>query len=206
MVFVAGEPALFLTSGERLWKKAVAAAALPPLAHPALHFTVATFRRRGQPFDLDNLAKPVIECLGGRPTTVWVTIQEGTRSGVEIADELPPPAPGDAMAVVVGSPRSRSVFPTVPMAEFASLDRFGQPQEPLGLQIMFDSETARISDFGFSGPIKPFIDGMETVLGPSSHGPADHRIRELRITKGNNPGGFGATVRIWLRSNDEARF
>jgi hypothetical protein len=35
--------------------------------------------------------------------------------------------------------------------------------------------------FGFDGPIKPTIDAPSPLLGGTSHAPADHRVRDLRV-------------------------
>ena len=151
----------------------------------------------GQPFDIDNLAKPVLECLGGRPTSVWVTVAEGMDVGVLLTSTPPPPAPLDALTLSVKSPRSRSTRPVVPMSELANLPRLGTADQTIGLELAFDADQS-ISDFGFTGPIKPLIDGMENILGPGPHGPADHRIKDLRIVKGNEPHHIGVTIRLWL--------
>jgi hypothetical protein len=199
IVFVAGEPALFLTRRERLWKAAVIAAGVNQLSQPALHFVVGSFLRMGQPFDVDNLAKPVLECLGGRPTSVWVTVKEGTGVGVHVTSIPPPPAPLGALEFYVKTPRSRSARPVVQMGELADLPVLGTADQSIGLELAFDADEA-IADFGFNGPVKPLIDGMENILGPGPHGPADHRIKDLRIRKGRDPAHAGVTIRVWLIS------
>jgi len=198
IVFIPGEPALFLTSRERAWKAAVKAAGLADLANPALHFTVASFHRMGHRFDIDNLAKPVLECVAGQATTVWVTTRIGNEPGVRVMDEAPPPSPQDVTTIVIESPRSRSVRPLVPMEAFIGLTPLGEPDQPIAIELAFAADSTAISDFGFTGPIKPLIDGMGTVLGPAPQGPADYRIRDLRVTKGNDPLKTGVTVKIWL--------
>ena len=51
-------------------------------------------------------------------------------------------------------------------------------------------------DLTMEGPVKPLIDALWPVLGGTSHAPADHRIRDLRVTRSASPGG-GAEVAVW---------
>ena len=73
--FVPGEPAVWLGAREKPWKAALAEAIVldagAPSARLDLEFTVASFLRAGQPFDLDKMVTPVFEAvLGARFTAV----------------------------------------------------------------------------------------------------------------------------------------
>lgn len=49
--------------------------------------------------------------------------------------------------------------------------------------------------FGFEGAIKPTIDALWPLLGGAAHAPADHRIRDLRVTL--DEGIAGVLVSLW---------
>jgi len=193
-----GEPVLFLTKHEKEWKQSVAAAAAGrTYVHLELVFTVSSYLRGGNPFDADNLAKPVIEAIGAKPESIWIRVIEGAPAGVELIEAAPPRPPAGAVGFFEASPRRRSVKPIVPMEAFAAAAVVGDGQDPVGLDIEFDDADVPIHDLGFEGPIKPFIDGLAPVLGAARQGPADHRIKDLRIKRGLNDGRHGATVRVW---------
>lgn len=197
-VFVEGHPALFLTRGERLWREAIRATGISTIAYPHMTFTVTSFRRGGQDFDIDNLAKPVLEIVSSNPTTVWATVHEGERSGVLIEDAEPPTPGRIDLALDVPSPRRRSVNPLTPLAETNGMNVLGSADAPVGIELAFDAEGERIGDFGFEGPIKPLIDALGNVLGTYSAGPRDYRVKELRIRRRERPGSTGVQIRIWL--------
>jgi len=193
-----GEPALFLTPREKSWRGLVSAAGLKTGNHLALAFRVLSFRRAGNPFDIDNLAKPVLDELAARPETIWVRVTESHPAWLTISAEVAPAAPETALSVSVASPRARSAKPVVEMPELQGLSLIGLGTEPLGLEIRFDSPDVPIWNFGFDGPIKPFIDGMGPLLGPARQGPADYRIKDLRLSRGARPDRRGAQIRMWL--------
>jgi len=196
--FIEGEPALFLTPKEKDWRSKVRVGGFRASPNLAMRFDVRSFRRGGNPFDIDNLAKPVLDELQLQPETIWVLVQVSASPGLTLSRDAPPPAPDSAVQVSVQEPRGRSVKPIVPMPEIVGLSLIGNGSEPVGLALYFDSAEVPIWDFGFEGPIKPFIDGLGPLLGPAPQGPADHRIRELRITRGSRPGQRGARIRMWL--------
>jgi hypothetical protein len=196
--FVEGRPALFLTPREPVWRELVRAAGIQARTIPRLTFIVSGFRRGGQDFDVDNLAKPVLEIVSTDPTSVWVRVEEGTREGVLIEDGVPPPAERTDLLLDVLEPRRRSVRPAVPLQEASGMPVLGTANAPIGLEIAFDDEMERIGDFGFAGPVKPLIDSLGTVLGTYAGGPRDYRIKELRIRRGERPSARGARLRLWL--------
>lgn len=69
---------------------------------------------------------------------------------------------------------------------------------PIGLELTFDDDHVKIGRFNFEGPVKPLIDAFAPLFGQGRNGPADHRVRELRITKGARPPGTGVLVRAWM--------
>lgn len=199
MRFVSGEPVIFLThkERERAWTELVRQACPQKLRHPYLGFTVASFRRGGNFFDIDNPAKLALDCVAQTPESIWVKMNEGTRPGLEFGEQEPPVPAKVEVSIYIALPRRRSVKPLVPMSEVAALSQLGLMDEPLGLHLAFDSETEDIGRFDFEGPIKPLIDGLGPILGNAVQGPADYRIHDLRITKGHNPARSGVTVSAW---------
>lgn len=195
--FIGGRPALFLTSAERAWRETVGAVHLEALRHPRLAFTVASFRRGGQDFDIDNLTKPVLELVAPAPETVWVTVAVGEKEGVLIAEEEPPPPARADVALEVARPRRRSVRPLVPLGETSGMRAIEPLDAVVGLELAFDSQDEPIGDFGFNGPIKPLIDALGNVLGTYAAGPRDYRVKELRVRRGARPGSTGAQVKLW---------
>lgn len=197
--FVAGEPVLFLTNKarERGWTDEVRRAVAGPLFHPRLAFTVSTLLRRGNPFDIDNTAKLVLETVSPAPASVWVTLMPGAPAGVAIDDVLPPRPEISALDVYVVAPPPRS-FRGTQLPELTSAIVLEPATAPIGLELTFDSSEARIGQFAFDGPIKPLIDALGPLFGRYAYGPADHRVRELRITKGAHPDRSGVRVRAWL--------
>lgn len=196
--FVAGRPALFLTSTERAWRESVQAAALAPLTRPHLVFTVSSYRRGGQDFDIDNLAKPVLETIAPQPATIWVEVQLGEAEGVLVDDAPPPAPPRHDVLLDVALPRRRSVRPLIPLVETHGMSVLGELTSAVGIELHFDDAAERIGDFGFTGPIKPLIDALGNVLGTYVAGPCDYRIKELRVRRGGRPERAGVRVAMWL--------
>lgn len=196
-VFVCGRPSLFLTPRERAWREVVRASGVTGLVNPRLAFTVASNRRGGQNFDIDNLAKPVLEIVATDPASIWVTVSVGTAEGVLIDDAGPPIASSVEFEVDVPSPRRRSVRPLIPLVETHGMPVIEPIDATVGLELSFDAASEPIGDFGFEGPIKPLIDALGDVLGTYSAGPRDYRVRELRVRKGQRPGGSCVRLSIW---------
>ena len=65
-VFVAGEPVLSGGKGQDEWQEAIRRSVVGQPTHPSLTFVVSSLRRRGHPFDLDNLIHPVLMVFEGR--------------------------------------------------------------------------------------------------------------------------------------------
>lgn len=197
--FVAGEPVLFLTNPAResTWSAQVRAAIATSLEHPRLGFIVASLTRGHQPFDIDNLAKLVLDAVAPDPASVWVTVEVGDRPGVRIGDEAPPSLDASLVDVRIGTPPRRSVRSPPVLVELATAVVIEPATAPIGLELTYDSAAVRIGRFDFEGPVKPLIDALAPLFGRYANGPADHRVRELRITKGVRPGEEGVRVRAW---------
>ena len=193
-VFVPGEPALFLTAREKEWKALVAQHCPVRLTRPRLGFTVASFRRRGHVFDLDNLTKPVLDVVGGAVESVWATVAEGQVPGVSIGEGTPPPPPRVDFRVSIADPPRRSVRTDQPLPELADVVPVGV-NEHLGMRLALHG-AQKIGDFGFEGPVKPLIDALAPVLGGRPGRPADHRIKDLRVVQG--AADDGADVVLWV--------
>ncbi len=194
---IAGEPALFFSKGERDWRNAIASVGAQEIRALALRFTVASYKRRGHSFDIDNLCKPVLDELRWKPDTIWARVEVGEEPGLLIFDAPPPPAPATARLVDIATPPSRSAR-TTGIPELMAESVLGGGEEDVGIELAFHSPETRIEDFGFEGPIKPLIDGMFVVLGGAAHRPSDHRIKDLRIRRGVAPDRLGVTITIWL--------
>jgi hypothetical protein len=196
MVFVAGEPALLLSRGEPAWRDAVRACGLQDLRSPRFRFVVASWRRGGNRFDLDNLVDPVLAAVGAHPsdrTSLWATVEVGGEPGVDITEEPPPPASNPAVTVRLTNGPRRSVRTTEMLAELADQSPLGL-DEPCGCSLTLGHDTAGVV-FGFDGPIKPTIDALWPILGGAAHAPADHRIRDLRVSRDLSQ--TGVLVSVW---------
>jgi hypothetical protein len=205
--FVMGEPPSFFTRNEADWKAAIRRACSNTLQHPCLRFVVSSWQRCSNYFDLDNISKPVLDVVGKEATTVWVSEELGESSGVAIGDEVPPLPPELCEEpIYIANPPTQSVRSSIPLPELENRKMVGN-DEPLGLVLTFDSNEARVGDFGFEGPIKPLIDRLGPLLGTYSQGVADYRIHEIRIFKGHQPDDSGVTVGLWfLTPAEKERF
>ncbi len=196
-VWIPGEPVLFMGRREKEWQQAIAdAVGAATHTHPRLLFRVAAFRRRGHYFDLDNLLKPAIDELAGPIDSVWASIHEAEEPGLEISDERAPDPPEESIQFRIEEPASSSVKREAPVPEVLAIGALGV-DEPVGIDLAFDDE-APLSDFGFTGPIKPSLDMLGPMLGTYGQGAADYRIRELRVRHKCRPGSAGLTVSAWL--------
>jgi hypothetical protein len=195
-VFVSGKPAL---SGERdePWKELVRAHLRGTPVHPTLTFVVSALRRRGQPFDLDNLVHPVLYVMEDPIDCVSARLFVGEPAGVLIEDR-PPIVPPDEARTVRGERASKaSDRNRVGIPEIANDPPFTD-HEGIGLFLRFDANDVPIR-LGWYGPTEAVIDDLKPWLGTytSRQLVADHRLRDLRISRGAAPGGGGVTIDIW---------
>ncbi|HAF11302.1 MAG TPA: hypothetical protein DCK98_14635 [Chloroflexi bacterium] len=124
---------------------------------------VASLTRGGNPFDIDNLAKLVLDNVAPQASSAWIEVSQGKSPGVGISDETPPTPPTEALMVRIAAPLTRSLKPHVEVPELRGQPVYGEPNSALALSLAFDSDSAAIGDFGFTGPIKPLIDSMAVV-------------------------------------------
>jgi hypothetical protein len=194
--FVPGEPVLFMGRSEAVWKKRVQDAVVGKLSRPRLEFTVASFLRNGNRFDLDNLAKPVLAVVAPDAQSIWVKVRQGSEPGVHISEAAPPPPVAVERRVSIPQPPTRSKKRVETIPELVGANQIGQ-DEPLGIYLAFSGDDVAVSDCGFEGPIKPLIDSMWPILGGKAGSPADHRIRELRVVRAGS-GRLGVDVSVWF--------
>jgi hypothetical protein len=171
------------------------------LQNPRLRFVVSSWRRGGHRFDLDNLVDPVLAVVGApvaERRSVWATVETAEQPGVAISERPPPPAPPHATKVHLAAPPRRSVRAVDRLAELVHVTQLGS-DEPCGCSLTLGADTGGLI-FGFDGPIKPTVDALWPLLGGTSHAPADHRVRELRVMV--DPSATGISATLWLLDNE----
>jgi hypothetical protein len=205
-VFVAGEPVLSGGRGQDEWLAALRAgvAKLPQkVKRPKLTFVVSGLRRNGQFFDLDNLMYAPLDVMEEPLDSVSVRLHVGDRPGVLIEDG-DPSTPGVVLKSIyverhsIGSQKTRVGIP-----EIGSDPVFNQ-HEGIGQSIEFDRTDIPIRR-GWFGPTEAVIDDLAPWLGRyQTRGLiADHRIRDLRLTRGVKPDSHGARISIWYVPDSE---
>jgi hypothetical protein len=172
--------------------------------HPHLVFTVASFKRSGHYFDLENLAKPVLDFVAPDAEAVWVSMQLGTSEGMEIEQCAPPPPSQYDLSFRIAAPPAQSSASRPAHPELLSVPCPLGSDEALGLELAFDSPTTPVSNFDFTGPIKALIDDLEPVLGSYHQKGRDYRIHELRIIRGQRPSSRGMAVTFWYLVEQQA--
>lgn len=197
-IFVAGEPVLSGGKGQNQWQDAIRRAVPQQPEHPALTFVVSSLRRRGHPFDLDNLVHPVLMVFEEPIDTVSAKLLVGGRPGLLIEDAPPEPPPSDAVKTIYVDSHS----------EVSDRNRGGIPQiaddapfldhEGLGLSLRFDRADIPIRQ-GWFGPTEAVVDDLVPWLGTYTKREliADHRLRDFRITRGVEPLRTGVSISIW---------
>jgi hypothetical protein len=171
------------------------------LRNPRLRFVVSSWRRGGHWFDLDNLVDPVLAVVGApvaERRSVWATVETGEQPGVAISERPPPPTPPHATKVHVAAPPRRSVRTADRLVELIHVAQLGS-DEPCGYTLTLGTDTGGLI-FGFDGPIKPTVDALWPLLGGTSHAPADHRVRELRVLV--DPSATGISATLWLLDSE----
>lgn len=146
-----------------------------------LRFVVTSWRRRGHLFDIDNLAKPVLDTLS-RPAVPFVEaeIQFGSDPGVEISV---PRNPLRQVAPIVWIPHLPRTSIRRPEADPSLLE-----VPPIGvgdfLRVhLHVHEHDLITNFDFTGFVKPTIDRLWPLLGGTARAPGDHRIKHLIVSR-----------------------
>lgn len=197
-MFIQGEPQTLLSAREKLWRAAITDSKVEVWPELRLRFVVGGWKRRGHPFDLDNLVSPVLDAIGievSQRKSIWATVELGEPSGVQITSESPPPSPSDCMRLLLENPPLRSIRIVEPLVELTGASFLGELSAPCGCEIRVGGNTSGLA-FGFEGPIKPTIDALWPLLGGTFRSPADHRIRDLRVVLA--PEARGIQVALWL--------
>lgn len=197
-MWVSGEPVLSGGRFQTEWLEAIRRSLRGPVCHPALTFVVSGLRRSGHPFDLDNLVHPVLAVLDEPIDCVGARLFVGDRPGVLIEDVPPASPPSDALRTIYleshseGSDRNRLGIPEI------AADPVYAEHEGVGLSLEFDRADIPIRR-GWFGPTEAVVDDLAPWLGRyTARGlVADHRIRDLRFTRGLNPQGRGVRITFW---------
>ena len=197
-VFIEGEPVLSGGRGQGEWQEAIRKRLGGAVRQPSLTFVVSALRRRGQPFDLDNLVHPVLMVLDEPVDCVSARLYVGDPPGLLIEDRPPASPPPDRLRnIYLVSHSTRSDRDRDGIVEIAG-DSAYLDHEGLGLSLAFDSPDIPIRR-GWFGPTEAVIDDLAPWLGRyTSHElVADHRIRDLRIVRGVEPRSDGVRITLW---------
>lgn len=206
---IEGEPSSFLTRSEAEWKRRLSQGLAGFQVRPeeGLHvqFLVSSWRRGGNLFDLDNLAKPLFDVLGG-PEVQYVDLKVslGGPPGVfiEVGQNLPISVPTNCWMsrLIIGSVKHLHADPALRNVRPFPGDT------PLRVQLAVH-EPVSIADFGFTGFIKPTLDRLWPVVGGAPGRPHDHRIRHLIVRRSSDrPSGvsIGIAEALDLNLQDES--
>ncbi len=198
--FIEGEPVLSGGRGQDEWVEAIRAGVgrlSLPIRFPRLTFVVSGLRRRGNPFDLDNLMHAPLIVLDEPVDSVSARLHVGDRPGLLIEDGPPEPPTKVLRSIYVEAHSQGSDRTRVGIPEIADDPPFDE-HEGIGLSIEFDRSDIPIRK-GWFGPTEAVVDDLVPWLGRyTSRGLiADHRIRDLRFVRGVDPTRQGARITIW---------
>lgn len=202
-IFVDGEPVLSGGRGQEEWQAKIRHRITGAVTHPSLTFVVSGIRRRGQPFDLDNLVHPALMVFDDPIDSVSARMYVGNRSGLLIESVLPEPPPDEHLrSMYVASHSDASVRGRLGIPEIIDDPVFDE-HEGVGLSLAFDRGDIPIRG-GWFGPTEAVIDDLAPWLGryTSRQLIADYRIRDLRITRGKSPDAAGVRITIWYVPDD----
>lgn len=203
-VYITGEPVLSGGRGQDAWQEAIRQRVDPTIASPTLTFVVSSTRRRGHPFDLDNLVHPVLMVFDEPIDRVSARMYVGSSPGLLIEDRPLEPPPADCARTIYIASHSR----------VSARGRLGIPviaddeplmdHEGLALHLAFDSPDIPIRR-GWFGPTEAVVDDLVSWFGTytSRQLIADHRIRDLRIERGLSPTKQGVAISVWYVPDDE---
>lgn len=202
-IWVAGEPALYLTTRERAWRETVREAlnglTLPTDVGLELRFYVSQLKRRGHSFDLDNLVSPVLaELRLAGCKLVDAALLQSSEPGVRIrfASELQEPTPASTWLpqTIRGSVKRPDVI-----AELAAVTPVAG-DAPVAVYLTAHEDADSVTDFGFTGFIKPTIDQLWPVLGGEPGKPHDHRVGRIVVQRSaERASGVSVAVVPWTR-------
>lgn len=203
-VWVPGEPVLSGGRGGFEWVDQIRDALTGPVRDPYLTFVVSGIRRRGHPFDLDNLVHPVLLALDEPIDRVSARLHVGDGPGLLIEDRPPSPPPAGCIhSLYVAEHSMTSARGRLGIPDIAD-DPVCDQHEGLGLSLEFDREDIPIRQ-GWFGPTEAVIDDLVPWLGTYQVNKliADHRIRDLRISRGVDPTRTGVRIALWYIPDDQ---
>jgi len=202
-VFVDGEPVLSGGRGQDEWQSQIRDLASRSVTHPDLTFIVSTLRRRGQPFDLDNFVHPLLMVFDEPINYVRARLHVGERPGVLIEDAITDPPRDDFLCSLYLPSHSGTSSADRPGIPEISDDPVFDRHEGIGLSLNFDRSDVPIRK-GWFGPTEAVIDDLAPWLGryTSRQLIADHRMRDLRVSRGASPGDTGVRIAIWYVSDE----
>jgi hypothetical protein len=201
--FIEGEPVLSGGAGQEEWQSEIRRRAPRRVAHPKLTFVVSGLKRRGQYFDLDNLVHPVLMVFDDPIDEVSARLYVGDRPGLLVENAISdPPRDGYLRSMYVVPHSDGSVRDRPGITEILD-DPVYDEHEGIGVSLVFDRRDVPIRR-GWFGPTEAVIDDLAPWLGRYTKRQliADHRIRDLRLSRGRNPGGEGVHIAIWYVPDD----
>lgn len=198
IIRIRGEPATFLTSKEKPWKTLLKEGLdgffVPPNHGLHVRFTVTSWKRRGHAFDLDNLAKPVLDLLKDvAPVFVEARVNLGDRPGVEITTSRTPTFSASGSSFWIRKPPVRSTKSLEVHPDLVGVPKI--PSERPVRVFLAVHEPLPVTDFGFTGFVKPTLDLLWPIFGGRPGAPRDDRVRFLVVT-GSDGRASGVTVSV----------
>ncbi len=197
-MFIEGEPVLSGGRGQDEWQEAIRSHLSGHIENPSLTFVVSELRRRGHPFDLDNLVHPVLMVLDEPVVRMRARLYVGDRPGLLLGDRpMPDVSPEVLRSVYVDSHSETSDRNRAGIPEIGE-DPLFDSHEGLGLALEFDRSDIPIRR-GWFGPTEAVVDDLVPWFGTYTKREliADHRIRDLRIVRGMNPHKHGVRISLW---------
>ena len=167
------------------------------VVNPDLTFVVSGLRRRGQPFDFDNLVHPVLVVFDDPIDYVRARLVVGDTPGMLFED---------ARSHVDDEAVLRSIY-LASHSDGSARERRGIPEivndpvfnlhEGLGISLEFDRADIPIRR-GWDGPTEAVIDDLVPWFGTYTSRDliADHCLRDLRLVRGVNPTATGVKTKI----------
>lgn len=138
--------------------------------------------------------------------TVSARLLVGERPGLVIEDPLPVQPPTDSLRTVYlethpdVSDRNRVGIPEI------ADDPVFDDHEGLGLSLTFDRSDIPTRQ-GWFGPTEAVVDDLVSWFGTYTKREliADHRLRDLRMTRGVDPSKTGVGISLWYVPDSDVR-